>query len=150
VKETSAIEEYWKLTPELSGKLIRLEAAQTILQCNIFQCNMEFVEEPKFTKAIQRFPDSDYAAFQEDLAAHPEQGDLVRGTGGFRKARMGFPSAGIGKSGGARVIYLHAPEQETIYLVMIYGKSQKKDLTREEENALRKAADQIRNSRRAR
>ena len=27
VKETSAIEEYWKLTPELSGKLIRLEAA---------------------------------------------------------------------------------------------------------------------------
>ena len=66
---------------------------------------MEFVEEPNFTKAIQRFPDSDYAAFQEDLAAHPEQGDLVRGTGGFRKARMGFPSAGIGKSGGARVIY---------------------------------------------
>jgi hypothetical protein len=111
---------------------------------------MEFVEEPNFTRAIQRFPDSDYAAFQEDLAAHPEQGDLVRGTGGFRKARMGFPSAGIGKSGGARVIYLHAPEQETIYLVMIYGKSQKKDLTREEENALRKAADQIRNSRRAR
>jgi hypothetical protein len=44
---------------------------------------MEFVEEPNFTKAIQRFPDSDYAAFQEDLAAHPEQGDLVRGTGGF-------------------------------------------------------------------
>jgi hypothetical protein len=111
---------------------------------------MEFVEESNFTKAIQRFPDSDYAAFQEDLAAYPEQGDLVRGTGGFRKARMGFPSAGIGKSGGARVIYLHAPEQETIYLVMIYGKSQKKDLTREEENALRKAAEQIRNSRRAR
>jgi hypothetical protein len=27
VKETSAIEECWKLTPELSGKLIRLEAA---------------------------------------------------------------------------------------------------------------------------
>ena len=43
---------------------------------------------------------------------------------------MGFPSAGIGKSGGARVIYLHVPEQETHYLVMIYGKSRKKDLTR--------------------
>ncbi|MDD5198992.1 MAG: type II toxin-antitoxin system RelE/ParE family toxin [Terrimicrobiaceae bacterium] len=110
---------------------------------------MEFVEEPNFTKAIQRFPDSDYAAFQSDMQAQPEQGDLLRGTGGFRKARMGFPSAGIGKSGGARVIYLYVPEQETIYLVMIYGKSQKKALTGEEENALRKAADQIRNSRRA-
>jgi len=50
---------------------------------------MEFVEKPNFTKVIQRFPDSDYAAFQRDLAFHPEQGDLVRGTGGFRKARMG-------------------------------------------------------------
>jgi hypothetical protein len=84
------------------------------------------------------------------LALHPTQGDLVRGTGGFRKARMGFPSAGIGKSGGARVIYLYTPEQEAIYLVMIYGKSEKKDLTEEEKNALRKAADKIRNSRRAR
>lgn len=111
---------------------------------------MEFVEEPNFTKAIQRFPDSDYAEFQTDLLAQPEQGGVIRGTGGFRKARMGFPSAGIGKSGGARVIYLYVPEQETIYLVMIYGKNQKSDLTREEENALRKSADEIRNSRRAR
>ncbi len=111
---------------------------------------MEFIEEPNFTKAIQRFPDSDYATFQEDLAVHPEQGDLIRGTGGFRKARMAFPSAGIGKSGGARVIYLYVPEQKTIYLATIYGKSQKNDLTREEENALRKAADKIRNSRRTR
>lgn len=62
---------------------------------------------------------------------------------------MAFPSAGIGKSGGARVIYLYVPEQEAVYLAMIYGKSQK-DLTEEERNALRKAADKIRNSRRAR
>lgn len=111
---------------------------------------MEFVEEPNFTKTIQRFPDNDYATFQEDLAAHPEQGNLIRGTGGFRKARMAFPSAGIGKSGGARVVYLYVPEQETIYLAIIYGKSQKKDLTRDEENILRKTADKIRNSRRTR
>jgi hypothetical protein len=76
------------------------------LHSNILHCNIEFVEEPNFTKAIQRFSDSDYAAFQIDLASRPEQGDLLRRTGGYRKARMGFPSAGIGKSGGARVIYL--------------------------------------------
>ena len=110
---------------------------------------MILIEEPNFTKVIQRFSDNDYAIFQEDLVNHPEQGDLIRGTGGFRKARMGFPSAGIGKSGGARVIYLYIPEQETIYLVIIYGKSQKRDLTREEENNLRKIADQIRNTRSA-
>ena len=49
---------------------------------------------------------------------------------------MAFPSAGIGRSGGARVIYL----------VTIYGKSSKKSLTHAEQNTLRKIAHQIRNS----
>ncbi|MFZ4116379.1 MAG: hypothetical protein ACOYK6_06610 [Chthoniobacterales bacterium] len=102
---------------------------------------MRFIEEVNFTKAIQRFSDSDYALFQQELAAYPEQGDFIRGTGGFRKARMGF------LSGGAHVIYLHVPQQETIYLVIIYGKSQKRDLSHAEENILRKIADEIRNSR---
>jgi hypothetical protein len=35
------------------------------------------------------------------------------------------------------------PEQEAIYLVMIYGKSQKEDLTQEEKLALKTAADEI-------
>ncbi|MCX6957508.1 MAG: hypothetical protein NT164_03105 [Verrucomicrobiae bacterium] len=107
---------------------------------------MQFVEQSHFTKTIQRFSDHDCSLFQDDLVAYPEQGDLIRNSGDFRKVRMGFPSLGIGKSGGARVIYLYVPEQETIYLVMIYGKSQKKDLIREEENSLRKAADEIRSS----
>ena len=46
------------------------------------------------------------------------QGALMRGCGGFRKARMAFPSGGIGRSDGTRVIYL----------VTIYGKSSKKSL----------------------
>lgn len=56
---------------------------------------------------------------------------------------MSFPSARIGKSGGAPVICLYVPEQEAIYLVMIYGKSQKEDLTQEEKLALKTAADEI-------
>ncbi len=68
---------------------------------------MEFIESSEFTKQITRFPDEDYRAFQIDLASEPLQGAVMRGCGGFRKARMAFPSAGIGKSGGARVIYLH-------------------------------------------
>jgi len=106
---------------------------------------MVFVESPEFTKAVLRFPDDDYIYFQIDLAAQPQQGDDMRGCGGFRKARMGFPSVGIGKSGGARVIYLHVPEHETIYLVHIYGKSRKSNLTKAEQNTLRQIAHEIRN-----
>jgi hypothetical protein len=97
---------------------------------------MEFIESPEFTKQITRFPDEDYRAFQIDLASDPLQGAVMRGCGGFRKARMAFPSAGIGRSGGTRVIYL----------VTIYGKSSKKSLTQAEQKMLRKIAHQIRNS----
>ncbi|MDD5200422.1 MAG: hypothetical protein PHC88_11545 [Terrimicrobiaceae bacterium] len=47
---------------------------------------MLFIEFPAFTKAITKLPDDDYAAFQRELLAKPEQGDLIRGAGGFRKA----------------------------------------------------------------
>ena len=106
---------------------------------------MEFIESADFTKQITRFPDNDYRAFQLDLATAPLQGAVMRGCGGFGKARMGFPSAAIGKSGGARVIYLHNPEKDEIHLVAIYGKSSKTSLTQTEQNALRKIAHQIRN-----
>jgi hypothetical protein len=110
---------------------------------------MVFVESQAFTKAVSRLPDDDYAKFQQELGADPETGDVMSGCGGFRKARMAFPSAGIGKSGGARVIYLHVPENETIYLVYIYGKSSKSSLTKSEQNELRKIAGQIRDFGRA-
>ena len=75
---------------------------------------MLFVEFPAFTRAVTKFPDDDYAIFQRELVAGPEQGALIRSTGGFRKARMAFPSAGFGKSGDARVIYLYLAEQQII------------------------------------
>jgi hypothetical protein len=107
---------------------------------------MLFIEFPAFTKAITKLPDEDYAAFQRELQADPELGDVIRGTGGFRKARMGFPSVGIGKSGGARVIYLPVKELHTIILVTLYAKAKKSDLSRAEENELRLLAAQIRSS----
>lgn len=70
----------------------------------------------------------------------------MQGCGGFRKARMGFPSAGIGKSGGARVIYLHIPEKSNIHLIYIYGKSHKASLTSAEKNRLKEIAQRIRNA----
>jgi len=107
--------------------------------------HIEFIESPDFTKQITRFPDEDYRSFQKDLASEPLQGAVLRGCGGFRKVRMAFPSAGIGKSGGARVIYLYIPEKQEIHLITVYGKSSKESLTQAEQNALRKIAQQIRN-----
>ncbi len=74
-----------------------------------------FVELPLFTDQITRLADdSDYVQFQKDLLRQPEQGDVIPGSGGLRKTRMRLP--GRGKRGGARVIYLHLPKQDTIVL----------------------------------
>jgi hypothetical protein len=105
---------------------------------------MLFIEFPAFTRAVTKLPDDDYAIFQLELVADSEEGALIRGTGGFRKARMAFPSAGIGKSGGARVIYLYLAEQQLIVLVTLYAKARKADLSKTEENELRKISAEIR------
>jgi hypothetical protein len=64
---------------------------------------LTFVESRAFTQRIRALVDDEaYRAFQNELQSNPEKGDLVRGAGGIRKARMRLP--GRGKSSGARVI----------------------------------------------
>ena len=49
---------------------------------------MEFIEAPAFTRHIIEYLDDEgYSALQERLAANPRAGDMMPGTGGFRKMR---------------------------------------------------------------
>ncbi len=73
------------------------------------------------------------------LAAHPKAGDVIEGTGGIRKVR--WAREGKGKSGGARVIYFYYNEGMPIYLLTLYGKSEKDNLTAAERNDLAKLVD---------
>jgi hypothetical protein len=70
-----------------------------------------------------------------------ERGDVIQGTGGFRKARMRL--AGGGKSGGARVIYLYIAEHNAIVLATLYKKSKRETLTEDEKQSLKQAAHTI-------
>lgn len=63
------------------------------------------------------------------------------GTGGFRKVRVG--RSGIGKRGGARVIYILRNEQFPVFLFTAYAKNEKGNLTKQERNELAKYADEI-------
>ncbi|MEK6746043.1 MAG: addiction module toxin RelE [Pseudomonadota bacterium] len=51
------------------------------------------------------------------IACNPKAGDIIQGTGGFRKLR--FKRSGIGKSGGARIIYFFYTPNKPIMLFMI-------------------------------
>lgn len=72
------------------------------------------------------------------LLENPNRGKVIERTGGFRKVRFARPSRREGKSGGARVIYYLSERNERIYFLLVYTKSVKDDLSREEENELRK------------
>jgi len=55
------------------------------------------------------------------LAAHPDYGDVIPGSGGCRKVRWKLP--GTGKRGGVRVIYYLQMNDGLIWLLVIYTKS---------------------------
>ena len=57
------------------------------------------------------------------------------GGGGIRKLR--YALAGGGKSGGIRVIYYWVTRQDQIYLLIVYPKSKKDNLTARETAVLR-------------
>ena len=64
------------------------------------------------------------------------------GTGGFRKVRVAME--GRGKSGGARVIYFLHNETMPVYLLTVFAKNDKENLTQGERNELRKRVEEIR------
>lgn len=74
------------------------------------------------------------------LLDDPKRGQLIERTGGFRKVRFARPSRREGKSGATRVIYYFLDRRDRIYLLLVYAKGVKDDLTRAEENDLRKLA----------
>ena len=87
-----------------------------------------FYETTAFTEGISKLKAEDQCLeLKEELARNPVKGDLLRGTGGFRKVRMRLP--GRGKSGGARVIYYYLSADGVVYLVSLYAKNVKESLT---------------------
>jgi hypothetical protein len=63
-----------------------------------------------------------------DLVAYePTCGDVIQGSGGLRKVRIGRD--GIGKRGGTRVVYYFYNEDFPILLLALYAKNEKSDLT---------------------
>jgi hypothetical protein len=103
---------------------------------------MEFLEAPAFTRYVSGYlTDDEYRELQNRLAAAPEQGDVIPGTGGFRKLRWIDPRRGKGRRGGLRVIYYYFPGEQQIWLITLYDKDEASDLTPKERQALKSAIE---------
>ena len=94
---------------------------------NLSAMDVCFVELEAFTEEVLCVADEEtLRQFEAELAANPEAGELIRHSGGLRKARMKLPARG--KSAGARVIYLWLPEARRFVLFMLYTKAKQTDI----------------------
>ena len=92
------------------------------------------VEIPSYLKAAGKLFSAEERVAM--VAADPECGDVIQGAGGFRKVRVGRGS--MGKSGGARIVYVLRNESFPVFLVAAYAKNEKENLTKAERNELAK------------
>jgi hypothetical protein len=68
------------------------------------------------------------------LAANPAAGSVIPGTGGCRKVRIA--KQGKGKSGGYRTITFYSGESLPVFVLTVFAKGERADLTMAERNSL--------------
>lgn len=92
-------------------------------------------EVPEYIRRSEKLlSDGERRDVVDYLAAHPKAGDLMEGTGGVRKLRWG--RGGQGKSGGVRVIYYFHSEAMPLYLLTLFAKNERANLSKAERNDL--------------
>ena len=72
------------------------------------------------------------AESSSDLAANPEAGDVMPETGGVRKLR--WRAQGLGKRGGVRAIHYYHSDEIPLFLLNVFAKNEKANLTKAERN----------------
>jgi hypothetical protein len=98
---------------------------------------MTVVETEEFLdRAKTILNDEDRSALVAHLGANPEAGQVVPGTGGIRKIRWATP--GHGKRGGARVIYYYYNQSIPVFVLDIYAKNERANLSEADKRVLKR------------
>jgi hypothetical protein len=80
------------------------------------------IETPIFQRMVASiWSDDERVAFVSFISESPLAGEVIPGAGGLRKVRWARP--GMGKQGGARVIYFTRLDAGAVVLVAVYVKA---------------------------
>ncbi len=105
-----------------------------------------FIQTAEFSRNWDRlgFDNEDLRILELNIMEYPDRYPIMRGTGGLRKARIAIDNKG--KSGGARVCFVDFVFAETVYLITVYGKKEKDNLSQEERNNIKKVIEALKKS----
>lgn len=98
----------------------------------------EFVVIPSFLVKWKKLGlnEDDMKNLETELINNPKIGSMMQSTGGVRK--MCFAYENRGKSGSVRVIYIDFEIYKKLYLLDVYAKNEKDNLSKEERNDIKK------------
>jgi mRNA-degrading endonuclease RelE of RelBE toxin-antitoxin system len=103
---------------------------------------LTIAEVPEYIRRAQELlTEPERRGIVDYLAAHPKAGVVMEGTGGVRKLRWGRQDRG--KSGGVRVIYYFHSGRMPLYLLTVFAKNERANLTKAERNELAGLVDTL-------
>ena len=98
------------------------------------------IETPTFQRTAKGFwSEDDIFEFVGFISSNPLEGDVITGTKSLRKVRWSRP--GMGKRGGARVVYFVRNAAGEVVLVVAYAKGNAENLPTEFLNRLKELYD---------
>ena len=100
-----------------------------------------FIQTDEFIKNWERLglTDDDLRRLELEIMKNLQVGPVIQGTGKLRKMRFAFENKG--KSGSSRVCYVDFLIHETVYLITVYSKNEKDNLSKAERNEIKKFID---------
>lgn len=103
-----------------------------------------FFETPIFMRQIEQQASMRVLfAIEDDLLKNPKRGDVIQGTHGARKGRIGDPASRRGKRGSYRYIYAYLPSYHHIILLYLFAKNDSADLSAQVKKQLAQLMSQI-------
>jgi hypothetical protein len=99
----------------------------------------DFLQASVFTREWDRLglSDDDLRELELMIMSDPKGNPVIQGTGGLRKIRFSPASRPIGKSGTLRACYVYFQAYALVYLVIVYEKGRKDDLSADEKKTIK-------------
>lgn len=107
---------------------------------------LDFVELPPFTRRWEKLGldcEDDLTALQLMIMLNPKSASPIEGTRGIRKLRYAPSRWNVGKSGAARVLYVHFEEYGIVWLLLVYGKNEVGNISEGVKKHLNSLIDEI-------